>query len=421
MNFLEAVEAQFSETIGRAAAPERAARERAWTEFHRLGLPTRKTETWKYSSVAGLTKTAWREAAADAKTPQVATELVEKWRDRFDVLIVVNGEPRLDESAISSEMKEMLGAAPIPAENLAFEDGFQSLSLALSRGGIRLRVPRGMSVPRPILLVRAQVGESGWSSVYNEIEVGDGGRLQLAEIFVGEAGDSYMRSEVTRIHLAAAAQIEFLRVQSEGSTASHFSDLELRLGESAQAEVYQLNGGAAWSRTSMRAEILHELASAQMSGLSFGRDRRHLDQRVVMNHRAGNTQSAQLFKSVLKDQSRGILNGKIFIAKDAQKVASLQMNHNLLLSPTAEADTKPELEIYADDVKANHGATVGRLDEEKLFYLVSRGIRPAEAQQMLAHAFIGDVLMKIRQPDLRALADDRVGAWLPEFATEMSL
>ena len=119
------------------------------------------------------------------------------------------------------------------------------------------------------------------------------------------------------------------------------------------------------------------------------------------------------------DQARGVVNGKIHIAANAQEVASAQLNHALLLSPGAEADIKPELEIYADNVKANHGASIGRPDEDKLFYLESRGIRPIEARQMLARAFVNDVLMKIESRDLRALAGDRVASWLPAFATEM--
>jgi Fe-S cluster assembly protein SufD len=117
----------------------------------------------------------------------------------------------------------------------------------------------------------------------------------------------------------------------------------------------------------------------------------------------------------LKDSARGVLNGKIVIERDAQKVVSSQLNHNLLLSKTAEADTKPELEIYADDVKANHGASVGRMDEEKLFYLMSRGIPRSQAQEMLAHAFVGDVLMKIDTPLLYQFADENVRGWLPDF------
>jgi Fe-S cluster assembly protein SufD len=133
----------------------------------------------------------------------------------------------------------------------------------------------------------------------------------------------------------------------------------------------------------------------------------------------GLSESSQLFKGVLKDTARGVLNGKIYIAKDAQKVSSMQLNHNLLLSKGAEADTKPELEIYADDVKANHGASIGRLDEDKVFYLMSRGIPRALAQQMLAHAFVGDVLMKIGPRLLRRFADACVHGWLPDFSADI--
>jgi len=129
----------------------------------------------------------------------------------------------------------------------------------------------------------------------------------------------------------------------------------------------------------------------------------------------GHTVSSQLFKGILKDRARGVLNGKIYIGPKAQKVASSQLNHNLLLSPTAEADTKPELEIYADDVKANHGATVGRMDGEKLFYLLSRGLPLHESRQMLARAFVDEVLMKIASRSSRQFVQSRMESLLRDF------
>jgi Fe-S cluster assembly protein SufD len=180
-----------------------------------------------------------------------------------------------------------------------------------------------------------------------------------------------------------------------------------------------LNSGALWARTSLRADTDGIEAEATVSGITFARGKQHNDQRILVNHFCADTRSSQLFKGVLKDQSRGVVNGKIYIAQDAQEVVSSQLNHALLLSPGAEADIKPELEIYADDVKANHGASIGRLDQDKVFYLVSRGIRRHQAQQMLAHAFVTDVLMKIESRELRALADERVNGWLPAFIEEM--
>ena len=183
----------------------------------------------------------------------------------------------------------------------------------------------------------------------------------------------------------------------------------------------QLNSGAAWARGSLKIDIKGEHCEANIHGLTLARGEQHIDQRVEVNHHAALTTSSQLFKGVLKDHARGVLNGKIFIARDAQKVVSSQLNHNLLLSSTAEADTKPELEIYADDVKANHGASVGQLDEAKLFYLLSRAIPRHEAVQMLARAFAGDVLMKVPALALRELLSEQVAAVLPDFAPQMEM
>lgn len=419
MSFLEDVQSRFTRIMADGSPnTERAFRQRAWNEFHRVGLPSRKTETWKYSSLTSLTKATWSTPPKVEAVPDVVKVLVERWRDRFDVLVIINGELCLGDSSVSSELREMIRSVEFSPET-SLQDGFHSLSIALSRPSFRLDIPAGVRVLRPVLLVRYQHGEGSWTSSYGEIHLGERSRLNVAEIFVSESRASVLRSEAMEAYLDAGACMKWLRVQSDDASAAHFSEVQTRLSESAELHLSQLNGGARWSRATLRSEIVGMNAEVNVSGLSFGKDHQQIDQRVVIQHRSAETRSSQLFKNVLKDQARGAVNGKIYIAKGAQKVLSSQLNHNLLLSPTAEADTKPELEIYADDVKANHGASVGRLDEEKLFYLISRGIPPEEARQMLAHAFVGDVLMKIQDQDLAALAEASVRAWLPEFATEL--
>jgi Fe-S cluster assembly protein SufD len=178
----------------------------------------------------------------------------------------------------------------------------------------------------------------------------------------------------------------------------------------------QLNFGGKWHRNAIRVNIGGEGAQAHLNGLTLGAGQQHFDQRVVVQHSVGQSESTQLFKGVLQDQAKSTLNGKIFIAKDAQKVASQQYNHNLLLSTGAEANSKPELEVYADDVKANHGATVGQMDTAKLFYLESRGIPREQAKQLLAQAFCSDVLMKVEHRAKRKLAERFTKENLSKFA-----
>ena len=328
---------------------------------------------------------------------------------------MVNGRPQSIPSDWNIRARQLEVENDCPVE---FSDGFISLCAAVNHGGYELRIARGTHAEKPLLIVHSSPDGRQWTPTVNQIRVGAKARLQLAELFVG-AGGEYWRTDISEVQLENGAELSWVRVQEEGPAAVFFGEVQVHLAADARLDVTQLNCGAAWMRNSLKVKIAGERAEAQINGLSFGRTQQHIDQRVRVEHLAPNTNSSQLFKGILRDQARGVLNGKIYIAKNAQKVNSSQLNHNILLGAGAEADTKPELEIYADDVKANHGASVGRLDEEKLFYFLSRGIPRSQARQMLARAFVGDVLMKVADPSLRELLSGRVDGWLPDFIAQM--
>ena len=379
MSFETRLKSEYDTRLARSSGEEKRFRETAWAAFQSCGLPDRKTETWKYSNVSGLVKRDWRAGGAGAP--------LDGWNKDFEV-IEVNGAGQVDWN--------------LPLE---IEDGWIAASAAVAAPGIELHIRK--TPPKPVLLVHRA---GAWTSRVHRVCV------DLAEIFLGEG--EYMRSDITVAHLGAGATVRWVRAQQEAPQAFHFSEVQTHLASGAVLHLSQVNSGAQWSRSSLRADIHGTGAEAHISGLNFGHHQQHLDQRIEIRHRAPSTQSSQLFKGVLKDRARGIVNGKIYIAPHAQKVNSHQLNHNLLLSPTAEADTKPELEIYADDVKANHGASVGRMDEDRLFYLMSRGVARVEAERMLARAFVADVLMKAPKGVLRDFLSARVEDLLPEFLAE---
>ena len=410
MNFVERATAEFAERMRGAAGVEAQVRQRAWADFEARGLPARRHAAWRYSSVNSLTSGEWTARVATG-VPERARVLRDFWRGRFDVLMLVDGAVRRDESVISTELEGFLSPASLSDATLG--DGFVSLSTATARLGFALRVPRNAVLARPVLMIATAAGDQTFAPVLNQIHLNEGAALDLALVHIGDG--AYLRSDVTRVTLDRAARLNWVRAQQEDRRARHFSETTVRLDRDAALNVTQLNAGAAFTRASMTVDIDGEGAEATMLGLTFGRDLQHVDQRVEVNHRAAHTASAQLFKGVLRDRARGILNGKIFIAPGAQKVASSQLNHNLLLTPGAEANTHPELEIYADDVKANHGASIGRLDEDRIFYLMSRGLPRDFARRLLAQAFVADVLMKIPSPTLRDFAEARVRDFLPEY------
>lgn len=413
MSLIQFAEQRFKDLQRHSGVTEKSFRARAWEEFSRLGLPDRKTESWRYSPLTGLSQKEWKPADADLDIWARALLLRDQWKNEFDVLVIQNGRWRKDQSVISESSS--LSNYDFERE-VSIEDGFSGLSVAIGQPGFQLRVENGVK-RKPVLVLHVVVGEDVWSTGLHQIIVESEAQLDVAEVFLGQG--RYLRSDQMTLEVGERAHVNWLRVQDDSTLAQHYSVGRAKLSQGGVLNLAQIHSGSVWTRCQLSADIHAVAAEAHLFGLTFARQQQHIDQRVVANHWVGQSFSSQLFKGVLKDRCRAVVNGRIFIAKEAQKVSSSQLNHNLILTPGAEADTKPELEIYADDVKANHGASVGRMDEDKLFYLESRGIRRSEAMQMLAKAFAADVLMKIPSVSLRRLAERTVNDILPEFAEQM--
>lgn len=417
MNFNEVVQSHFNVLLEGAKGSEKNFRQQAWNEYQRMGLPGSSDEAWKYSNLKSVTGKGWS-LSKKTSLPQEALALREKHRAQFDVVVLINGQLALEESLFQgSELK--ISPLVLEAGLDIYQDGLSGLTAALTQGGFKIEVPINVKPKRPLLIIHSQSAAEAMAVSKARIQLGSNSELHLAEIFCGASLG--LRSHTTEVELGAGANLHWVRILRDSEDAHHLSDCTVKVGRDAQINYGNINGGSTWARSLWTAEVLGEGAGVNVYGLNFGRNVQHADQRIVVNHRVANTNSSQLFKGILKDRARGVLNGRIFIAQDAQKVNSSQLNHNLILSPGAEADTKPELEIFADDVKANHGASIGRMDETKLFYLMSRGIRRSEAQQMLAKAFVHDVLMKIGPKSLRGLLEETVEELLPDFSTEMEV
>lgn len=270
-----------------------------------------------------------------------------------------------------------------------------------SEDGWMLDVPAGQQMLHPLLFVYLDAQSSrNWK---RQIRVGQGAQVTLAEVHL-DSQEAHTQSESTQVELSEGARLSWLRSYQDASVTSYDSTISCRLDRDAYLDLLQVQSAGEKVNSKMSAKILGEGAEAHMRGLSFARDHQQVEHFVEVDHQAPHTVSSQLFKGISRDRARTKLNGRIHIARDAQKVVSQQMNHNLLMGPLAQAETRPELEVFADDVKANHGATVGRLDQEKMFYLISRGIPPKEAEQMLAQAFVADVVMKMSSSSLKGLA-----------------
>lgn len=395
MNLIEKAALQYQRSLKNSASRSEAAfREKAWAKFSESELSVsdekKRHILWKKAGLGTLLKLACVPAPAPLNSKLEG--MVERYKRHFELVVLVDGVLQKDLSTSAVEVTEFRDPLPL-------EEGFSGLVAAASQPGYRLNVPAGCKLERPILIVHEQGANSEWVSCYHEIRVGRAAKVDIAEIFYGAS--SNLRTEITHVRLEEGASLNMVRVEADSATSSHYSDLNAYLESSANLHLTQIALGAGWTRGNLNAELMGNEAEVHIDGLCFGRGEQEIDQRVRIRHHAPRTSSSQLFKGIYKDSSRGSITGRIWIAPQAQKVTSSQLNQSLLLSKDAEAVTQPELEVYADDVKANHGATVGRLDQEKIFYLVSRGIEPTEAQRILARAFVEDVLMKIRSRSLK--------------------
>ncbi len=393
-NLMKAAKSRLDNLLPKASLPERRFRERAWERMEKLGWPGRKSETWRYTTLAPVERHGGDPVAV---VPELPASLESRLTSLESDFIVIRPGAKL------SSPQFTVRDAEFTSEYLG-EDAVSNLSAAVAWPGTEIEIAAGAEVSKPLLLVKYQQAEAGWRSAFHRVVVNAGAKVQVAELLVGE-NVPYLRTDLTQIKVADKARIHWLRIQKEGLKAHHFSETQIELNEGSGFHFTQWNEGAGWVRSQILCELRGRGAEANVQGLTFGSSEQQIDQRVVVSHHSGETASSQLFKGVYKDRSRGVFNGKIYIAQDAQKVDSKQLNQNLLLGPGAEVNTKPELEIYADDVKANHGASVGRLDEEKIFYLRSRGIPPEQVESLLSQAFVTDVIMKIPDSGLRRLLE----------------
>jgi Fe-S cluster assembly protein SufD len=405
--------------LGWLAERRRTAAER----FRALGLPTQQHEAWKYTSLRQL---AELDLAAPATTP-VAPDDLAGFGDGFvHRVVLLDGVfaphlSRLDRLPAGAELASL--AALIAREPLTMAAELDPLgrlpdnalfalnSVALADGFV-LRVAPGIVIETPIHVLHLASGVSRLSQPRNLVRLAEGARASLVERHAALSGDAYFANGVSQIALGQGAALAHLRLQQESAAATHVWQTEAGIGPGANYESFALAEGGRLARNEIRAYLEGEEASCRLDGAYLADGSQHLDTTTVIDHLRPRTTSRETYKGILDDRSRGVFQGRIVVQPGAVKSDGHQLNRSLLLSDRAEIDSKPELEIYADDVKCGHGAATGALDEEALFYLRARGIPLAQARAILVEAFIGEVIDGIGDPQLRALAAAHAGAWI---------
>ncbi len=410
----------------------RKMRETAMAQFKALGLPDRRVEQWKYSDL--------RAKMREAHETRVESDAISE-SDIYDVLGVDLDEMLsyrlvVADGVFDKELSNIDGAeGKFEVTSLAetlndppawFEEKFGkvnpqkneavlALNTAFMSDGVVIRVADGAELDRPVHLIMVTGStKPGLVTTRNFVHVGEGAKLTLMESFSARRTPDMQRNCVTEMVVGDNAVVEHVKYQNEGRMAIHVASWLTELGQGADYNAFEFAIGGAMARHQNFLRFNGEHASAALSGAMMLWDNQHVDATTVVNHDAPNCQSRELFKCVLDDKSRGVVQGKVIVAKEAQKTDGHQMARSLMLSETAEFDSKPELEIYADDVLCGHGTTSGELDENLLFYLMARGIPEKKATALLVNAFIDEAIENVRNETIREAFLLRSADWLGE-------
>jgi Fe-S cluster assembly protein SufD len=398
--------------------------------FNTLGLPTPKQESWKYTRLRPLEDTPFQPVgeqdgmAALDSLPSLLPDPGGRPR-----LVFVNGRIRpsfwvegdLPEGVHVECLKDMLASgADWVQEHLgricqADDQPFLALNTAMMDTGFVLRVDDGVEVPQPIEVVFIGGLTDGPVAYFprNLIVLGSGAKATVVKHHVGLGVGAYFANAVTEVDVGEGARFNHYTVQEETRDATHLSTVHARVAKDGTYESFNLSIGGRLSRKEVTVRLEGEGAHTGLNGAYLMRGQEHCDNTTRIDHLAPNTTSREVFKGVLDDESRAVFQGRIVVHKDAQGTDGHQLCKTLLLSTGAEIDAKPELEIYADDVKCSHGATTGQIDETALFYLRSRGVPEALARNLLVQSFIGEALEEISDDDVRQAFTDKVIHWLP--------
>lgn len=395
--------------------------------FSHSGFPTQKVEAWKFTDLGRLAALDFDNVPATVGRALTAADIA---RHRLSpdcrLAVFVNGEFRADLSDLArlrgldvldfaSADDEALRALAAPP----FEDqeprarALADLNTAFMRDGAVIRIRPG-AAPEPVqvLFIGSPAGRSPVFHLRNLIRVEPGAVATVVETYVGHDDGAYWTNAVTRIDVGAGATLRHCKLQAEGARAIHVAGTSVRVGRGASYRMFAAALGGELARNELDVELAATDATADLTGVTLARGSRHLDTTIRLNHPQPRGTSRQEFRSVVDDQAHSVFQGAVRVAPGAQKTDARQLNHSLLLSATAAADTKPELEILADDVKCSHGATVGDLDRDSLFYLRARGIGEAEARALLIAAFIGHLIDGIEGETLQAYVRRHVDTWL---------
>jgi Fe-S cluster assembly protein SufD len=435
-NYLEV----FGELEKRTAQPPtwlRSLREDAFARFCEIGFPTTKDEDWRFTNLSAISQTQFQ-LARDPYQPIVPATLEPVLIPGAACrLAFVNGRfasSLSDLESLPAGVKVSSLADEIARDPSAVEphlgrypnverDAFRALNAAFFEDGAFIYLPRRTVLESPISLLFISVpgGEPSMAHPRNLIIAEEGSQASIVEDYISLGNGVFFSNVVTELIAGDNAVISHYLIEREDIRALNVSTLFTLQGRSSYVASHSVLLGGALVRNNVHPVLAGEGAECLINGLFIGKERQHLDNYMLVEHASPHCSSRQFYNGILDDHAHGVFHGRIIVHKDAQKTDAKQTNRNLLLSDDAQIDTKPQLEIYADDVKCTHGATIGQVAEEALFYLRSRGIDEASARGLLLYAFASECLDRMSCAPVREYLQKQVQEWLPALNPSAAL
>ena len=399
----------------------RGLRSAAAERFAAVGFPTRRDEEWRFTNVSPIVETPFT-LASEAQSQLTMDGLRPFTYEGMGgtQLVFVNGHfhpdlssPVFPHGVVVSSLASAMAAYPDLVEAhlgryAQFDtQAFVALNTAALEDGAFVHIKRGVVVDEPIHLLFVSTPSAGPTVSHPRtlIIAEENCQATIVESYSGTADQVYFTNAVTEVAAAANSVLDHYKVQRESLKAYHVATMQLQLARSANFSSHSIALGGLLVRNDANAYLGGEGIECTLNGVYLGNDRQLIDNHTAIDHAMPHCNSHEVYKGILDGHSRGVFNGKIFVRQDAQKTDAKQTNQTLLLSPTAQIDTKPQLEIFADDVKCTHGATIGQLSDEALFYLRARGIPQDQARALLTYAFASDIVSRIKVDAIRAQLD----------------
>jgi Fe-S cluster assembly protein SufD len=439
-SYLDAFE-QFQK---RAAVPEwlQELRREAFARFWELGFPTLKDEDWRFTNLAPITTSEFSLAGSATFDASSLVSVIPTWAGVR--LVFVNGRfsPELSalgdlgRGVVAMSLAEAIAAShPVLKEHLAKHEDFRgeaftALNTAFLQDGAFVLVKRGVVLEKPIYVLYVSTSD-GAQMVHprNLFVAEEQSQATFVEDYAslpswtgpaardGGATTAFFSNVVTEVVAGADSIVSHFMIEREDAEALNISTLRVQQARNANVDSHSVLVGGALVRNNVHPVLAGDGADCLINGLFIANGRQHMDNYMKVEHASPHCNSRQFYNGILDGHSRGVFHGRIIVHKDAQKTDAKQTNRNLLLSNDAQIDTKPQLEIFADDVKCTHGATIGQMDEEALFYMRSRGIPDAEARQLMLFAFASECLDRMKPGVVREWLETMVPQWLPEGAS----